>query len=216
MSWFEQSPSSRASILRGQGATGTRVQILEISPYIPPIDTTAKEQAQNNFEKGYEEGFQIGFKTAEEIPRKEQQQQLQALKNTVASLEKSIDDLKKIQADTLTEITTSATTLAFELTKVLVGRELELSTSPGIDAIKRALQLAPKTGDLNIHLNPSDATACQTAATESFINIKIFPDEQIDSGSCIVDIGATTIDAQINTALERVRKVLLEDNSNAC
>ena len=50
----------------------------------------------------------------------------------------------------------AAVELAFSLTKAILARELELTRSPGEEAIARAVSEAPPGGQMTVRLNPGD------------------------------------------------------------
>ncbi|MPY94776.1 MAG: hypothetical protein GEV08_17450, partial [Acidimicrobiia bacterium] len=54
------------------------------------------------------------------------------------------------------ELAAAATEVSFAVVEVLLGRELELATSPGRDALARALRAAPDGGAAVARLNPAD------------------------------------------------------------
>ena len=68
----------------------------------------------------------------------------------------------------------------------------------------RALALAP-AGDAVVRLHPDDIA---TAGGDFARDLTILADPTVEPGGCIVEIGACTIDAQISTALDRVREAL--------
>ena len=93
---------------------------------------------------------------------------------------------------------------ALTIAEAVIGRELALADAPGQDAIARALALAP-AGDAIVRLHPDDVA---TAGGDFGRELTILADPTVEPGGCIVEIGACTIDAQISTALDRVREAL--------
>jgi flagellar biosynthesis/type III secretory pathway protein FliH len=102
-----------------------------------------------------------------------------------------------------------AVELAFALTKAILARELELSRSPGEEAITRAVSESPAGCELIVRLNPADV---ETIGDETRLDAatRIVADPSIGPGSCVLEIGTTVVDARIDTALERVRQVFDE------
>jgi flagellar assembly protein FliH len=102
---------------------------------------------------------------------------------------------------------------AVELTETLLGRELAVATEPGLDALRRALDLLPNGRPVTVRLHPVDATAVREAlavvpAGELGRDVLVVADASVEPGGCIADCDATRVDAQLSTALDRVRQVL--------
>jgi flagellar assembly protein FliH len=102
-----------------------------------------------------------------------------------------------------------AVELAFELTRAILARELELSHSPGEEAITRALSESPPGSQLAIRLNPRDIETIGVEAGPEAAR-KIVADPSIRPGGCVLEVGTTVVDARIETALERIRRVFDE------
>ena len=101
--------------------------------------------------------------------------------------------------------------LAFALTETILGRELALATSPGVDAVQRAMALAPDGDQVVVRLNPVDYRVVQEELDGSMVThpgMSLVPDETVEPSGAIVDVGPCRIDAQISPALERVRQAL--------
>jgi flagellar assembly protein FliH len=108
------------------------------------------------------------------------------------------------------ELTDAVVTGAFELATALLGRELTLAAEPGLDAIRRALVLVPENRPVCARLNPDDASVTRAglASAELGREVLIVADPSVEPGGAVVDCDATRVDAQLGTALERVREVL--------
>jgi flagellar assembly protein FliH len=105
--------------------------------------------------------------------------------------------------------------LVFELVRELVGVELALREEPVRSAVTRALQVAPTDVDLVVRLHPSAAIAAWEL--ESLVpgrRLRVVEDAQIEEGGCVLEVGSTTIDAQIGPALERLRRALVHLHDN--
>ena len=92
-----------------------------------------------------------------------------------------------------------------ETGEAVLDRELALAKNPGRDAVTRALALAPN-GDAVVRLNPADV---KTLGSVSFgRELSVVADPSVEPAGAVVEVGACRIDAQIGTALERVRDAL--------
>jgi flagellar assembly protein FliH len=99
---------------------------------------------------------------------------------------------------------------AFALAEAVLGRELELAADPGLDAVRRALALAPQGRPVTVRVNPADARALGEAADwQGGRQVTVVADSSVAAGDCVADCDAAHIDARIGPALDRVREVLL-------
>jgi flagellar biosynthesis/type III secretory pathway protein FliH len=64
-------------------------------------------------------------------------------------------------------------------------------------------------------MHPDDIALLDTAALPPDGRATVVPDRSIGRGGCIVEGGATTIDAQVGPALERARQVILDPGGSA-
>lgn len=102
---------------------------------------------------------------------------------------------------------------ALELAEALLGRELELSAAPGLDALRRALDLAPTGVPVTARLNPADLPATRDALAALADGalareVHLIADASVERAGCVVECDAVRVDAQLSTALARVREVL--------
>jgi flagellar biosynthesis/type III secretory pathway protein FliH len=63
-----------------------------------------------------------------------------------------------------------------------------------------------RDGDAVVRLHPDDVSTL--GKLPSGREMRIVADQRVERGGAIVEIGACTIDAQLGSALERVRKAL--------
>jgi flagellar assembly protein FliH len=108
-------------------------------------------------------------------------------------------------ADAAARVTAGA---AFAVAEAIVGRELELATHPGRDAVSRALALAPDDVELTLRLHPDDVAALSADTLVASPHVRVVADPSLHVGDCVADAGWTRVDARIGTALDRVRAVL--------
>ena len=102
---------------------------------------------------------------------------------------------------------------AFELTETLLGRELVTATEPGMDAFRRALDLLPAGRPVTMRLNPADASVVRQVVAEMppgelGRDVLVVADPSVEPAGCVAECDAMRVDAQLSTALERVRKVI--------
>jgi flagellar assembly protein FliH len=98
---------------------------------------------------------------------------------------------------------------AFPLVETMLGRELELATTPGADAVRRALALAPSGRPVTVRLNPADAAAvAELPGWPGDREMTVVADSGVGVGDALAECDAVRIDARLATALARVREVL--------
>jgi len=111
-------------------------------------------------------------------------------------------------------IAASATELALEIAEAVLARELRLSESPGVDAIARAARLLPETGratEVVARLHPNDLAALG-GSVETLLpgrSLTVHADRDVEPGGCVLESGASRVDASVSAAMARVREVLL-------
>jgi flagellar assembly protein FliH len=100
---------------------------------------------------------------------------------------------------------------ALALTETLVGHELAATRTPGEDAIRRALTLAPLGRPVQVRLSPADHAVVAAAGVRQDIDgrrVTLLSDPALQPGDAVAECDATTIDASLGAALHRVREVL--------
>lgn len=102
-------------------------------------------------------------------------------------------------------------TAAVQLAEVLVGRELELATTPGLDAIGRVLAIAPSSGEVVVRLHPADLEGVQACATNIDERVRLVADPMLARGDAVAEWGDTILDARLVPALERARAAVNGD-----
>jgi len=118
--------------------------------------------------------------------------------------------LAEARVDTVQVAATEAVELAFQLTEAVLQRQLEVG--PGaIDAVRRALALAPEDEHLEVRVHPEDPI--DSSELELVVpagTFKVLADPRVERGGCVVTAGPCRIDAQIGPALQRARDVIKE------
>ncbi|MGA2528140.1 MAG: FliH/SctL family protein [Acidimicrobiales bacterium] len=154
---------------------------------------------------GYAAGLAEGQGEMQAVADKARSEQSSALK----ALESAVARAKDVLETEHVHLEHAAVELAFQIAQAVLTRELQLSSSPGLEAISRALAESPESEGAVVRMNPADAEALAGLA-QSGETITIIPDPAVGAGGCILEVGAALVDARIEAALERVRKVLDE------
>jgi len=169
--------------------------------------------------QGYAVGWADGQRAAREQARIEaheaEQARLQAEaererehRAAVTALQIAAARLHEAVAGMSAAVEEQASTLAWDLTRELVGHELRSATGP--DVVRRALQLAPAEPMARLHLHP-DHVAELTAADLAELadhGATVVADPSLGWGDALAEVDDHVVDMRVRTALERVREVL--------
>jgi flagellar assembly protein FliH len=133
-----------------------------------------------------------------------------ALRAALTALAAAAEELERRTAPVVTELADAVLETALALAEALLGRELDLSATPAMDAVRRALALAPTDRPVTVRLHPQDAAtvAGVLAHTPLPRPVTVVPDAEVERHGAVVACDATLIDAQLGPALARVREVL--------
>jgi flagellar assembly protein FliH len=163
------------------------------------LDDMARQGYLDGHDQGVKTGYDAGYAQAvAEVSAR--------FSGAVDALDAAARQLAQADAVTLAELDEQATALALNVAQAVIGRELAAAADPGADALARALAFAPDRGDLVARLHPGDVAAL--GAIDGLLpgrEVAIVADAGVEPGGCIIEIGACTIDAQIEPAFERVR-----------
>ncbi len=184
--------------------------------FVATATRVGEQAAQVGFADGYAKGHAAGLEAAAaalDAQRDAQDavlsEQTARTNNVLGVLATAAGALETRLAPAAAEVELQVATIAFGLLEVLLQRELAVTSEPGLDAVRRALSLAPRARPVVCRLNPADAA---TLPAHSLVvdgrDVSIVADATVETGGCVADCDATRIDAQLSTALDRVRQVL--------
>jgi flagellar assembly protein FliH len=170
---------------------------------------------------GFEAGRQAGLGIAqEEITRR-----VEALANrlvderlsTVLPALKQASELLASERDRwLAEWETAAVRLSVAIAEKVVRHELAVRPEVGTSIVTGALELVSGAARIAIRMNPADLELFgeyierASGALASCGEAKFVPDESVSRGGCVIESQHGTIDAQVETQLERIMAELLQ------
>jgi flagellar assembly protein FliH len=205
--------ASRGTVLRGEAATrAVQAALAELAamPSGGHVHHGARVVEQDGDDLFADDGYRDGYEAGLAEARRHEASHIDELRLAVAAMARAADALTAVQSDALARIAAAAPAVAYELTELLVGRELELSENPGIDAVTRALALAPESVPVTLRLNPADAALVgDLGDLAGGRPLTIVADIQVGRGDCVADADSARIDATLAGALDRVRRALL-------
>jgi flagellar assembly protein FliH len=189
-----------------------------VPPTLPPA-TLARQQREHEVRTGvahvYDEARRDGLESARaEVAATilEYEHRCQRLDAILSSLDAAGTDLAARDAVTLHDVENQARTLAVGLAEAIVGHEVAASTDPVGDSVRRSAVLLPDRGPILVRVHPLDLESARTAAPGWFgevRSVELVADATIERGACALAVGPLRIDAQIGSALERMRALLI-------
>lgn len=215
-------PRARTRVLRefDHNVTITHPDDLDLSNHLSvgSQSIVSRETVQNAIDSGYREGWNQGFDEARaavdqafdaerQTWRNEQERRLTS---ALTALSIAASEFQRRRAFELTVLEDAVAAAAFDLACALLGRELELTASPGRDAVARALSLAPAAENLALRLNPADMETL--GDIEDLLigrQCTLVPDPSIESGGCLLDAKDCHVDARLSTAVARARQAMI-------
>ncbi len=177
---------------------------------IEMLDEDRSEAIRQGYELGYAEGLAKAARealAARAEAEKRAQTAFSALTSAVFSVQEADNALRA-------EISTTVPKLVFALLEQLLARESELATNPGREAIIRAIGLDDGIQPVVIRMNPADIETVGEITDMSLgRDICIVADSSVEPGGALAEIGRSTVDAQLGSALDRVKRVLLGEGA---
>lgn len=162
------------------------------------IKAEAKEvlaQVQAEMERSKKEGYDLGYQEG-------LQQGLEMLQRVKELRQKLFDDNEREMVK-----------LVFEIAEKIIGREFRENDKAIMNVIRLAISDA--VGDkIVVHLNPQDYEKIKKNEAELYQKIEsgktlVFrEDDTVKIGGCVVETDIGTIDAQLDTQLNAIKKAL--------
>jgi len=209
---------------RAQGATAARFQVDFRRTTEVPIPAELLEQARASaVAAGYAEGWAQGVReaTAEAqaaaqaaqeraraVAEQDERDRAAALQQAAAAVLAAADRLAQREVPVLAELEDVVLGAAVELAEALLGRALASSPEPGLDALRRVLALTPDGGSPVVRLHPEDLASLGAPEGDHLVDgrvVRLRPDPTLARGDAVAEYGASTIDARLSAAVQRVR-----------
>jgi flagellar assembly protein FliH len=131
------------------------------------------------------------------------------LASATAAMGAAVERLDATAAPVVDELRDSILDSVIVLVGDLLGRELVLAASPGLDALQRALTLCPTDVPVLVRLHPDDLREVPPEALAQLPgSVTVVADDAVERAGALAEAGNQRVDAQLSAALERVRGVL--------
>ncbi len=169
------------------------------------LESARLAAADDGYASGFEEGRRAGMVAAHAAN--------QSLRDEVAAAAACMNDaiaqLAECDRRVADDLAEDALQLAFDLTQLILDREIHTIEDPGLDAIRRCFEFIPRRESVVVRLNPADVEMLgDVGAVLAGNDHEVVADASIGRGGASIDAGAARIDGQIDSALARVAEVL--------
>jgi flagellar assembly protein FliH len=190
------------------------------SPTVADLAVGVREAARaEGYSAGWSEGRRMAAAEARsraavvatEAAAAEQSRQ-QRHDTALVALATAATALENRAVPVLEDFSESILAAAFVLAEAVIGRELALTVNGGAEAMKRALDMAPRQRPVTVRLHPEDLATLAVHDTTVEIDgrtVTLVPDVSLDRGDAVAVCDATEVDARLAAALDRAGKALL-------
>jgi flagellar assembly protein FliH len=133
---------------------------------------------------------------------------LAAQRSALSALQQAVGRCADTTSALHAELTAAAVDLGLQIAEAVLGRELEIATDPGADALRRALVGVPIDVPVTVRLHPADLQVLDRDVVADRA-VTFVADPSLTSGDAVVETDDGIVDAGVAAALARVREVLL-------
>lgn len=180
------------------------------------LSQTASKQGH---EQGHKAGLAQGHKEGLEAGRQE------AFAKHAAALDalqkqwlEALNGFVEARQSLLAEARLDVLRLALAIAERVVFRTVEIDPTVIEDQMAEALGMLAKRSAVTIRVNPAELEQARTTLPELVSRMhqcedaSVLADESLTPGGCVLQAGMTTIDASIETQLDRIVATLLPDD----
>jgi flagellar assembly protein FliH len=167
---------------------------------------------------GYAAGWSQGAQAAQVTARREielQQAQLdevaaaerQRLASAGQALADAVTQLRATALPAVDDVAEAVLEAALRLASAVLGHEPLASSTPGRDALRRALAAGPEVLDVGVRLNPVDAATLEDGDVPD--GARIVADPSLARGDAVLEHGLGRVEVLLQDAVRRAEAVLL-------
>jgi len=198
---FNRDSIEQDGIIRGEvysASAKARELLQKAQKEAEEIVRKAKEQSAELRQSGYDSGYQEGLAQTTELMVNARMEHEQFLKNA----NRDVMDL------------------AFKIAEKIIGKQLESEPETIISIVKQAMQSVRASKQVTIRVHPDDLKLLrkneeelQEALGRQRV-IDLMEDKKVHPGGCIIESEIGTVEAQLQTQLDRLKKILLQPKAN--
>lgn len=169
-------------------------------PPTPPTPAEPKIDLEAIRNEAFASGVDIGRKEAEED-----------YENTTNTFLCICNELDKLRETILKNSTTEMKELVMDISEKIIRHSLTEQDETIISTIKEAIQLAVKSDEIQIQINPDDLHCIEKKKQEiidsmsGLENIILQSDTTIDRGGCKLESSCCTVDATLTSQIKVIR-----------
>lgn len=160
------------------------------------------EQAQKEgYQQGVEDGFQKGYKE---------------IAGEIAFAKEVVESSKKDYRQHIESAETVILNLAMKVAEKIIGHQLEKDEESFLSIVKRAIKEARDYREVQLHIHPVQYQSILSHKEELIAifpkdtELYIFPDDEIEENSCIIESENGRIDASVDSQLQEIKVKLTE------
>ncbi|QXG75049.1 flagellar assembly protein FliH [Modestobacter sp. L9-4] len=210
-------PVPDGSAARADAASTTRVGLRLGEVYAEQLAVLREEARRAGWAAGHAEGLVASERVvrAAEQAAEERLAEVQArwerrLASATAALGAAVDRLDATAEPVMDALREDVLDMVVLLVGDLLGREVTLADSAGMDAVRRALTLCPTDVPVRVRLHPDDLAEVPADALAGLPgSVTVVGDADVERAGALAEAGTVRVDAQLSAALQRVREVLL-------
>jgi flagellar assembly protein FliH len=177
----------------------------------------AAQLEQEAYPRGLEEGRHRGFEQAHaDAAEAALQQARQDLAQLAQALAGGLDAFEQSKRRLLATAECGLLKLALAIARRVCKHDVGAASAAARANVRALLEMVKHEGDLELHLNPAECDALRQAVPEllastgRLTHVEIMPDAAITRGGCVLHSRDGTIDASLETQLDRVAAALVE------
>lgn len=176
------------------------------------IINTSMEEAENIKKNAYEAAFKKGYAEGVAKGKSDGFASVDGLRNEARDV---LNEAHRVSREYIDKNKGEIINLSLYISQKIIGYQADVNDSIIFEIVKGALSSAVLREQVIIKVNPMDYAIidCRReelikAAGEDII-INIIKDDEIKRGGCILDTGASSVDATIDAQLEKIKAALL-------
>lgn len=174
------------------------------------LATTLQQQAQQS---GYDEGYQRGSTDGEQAALAQMKQHIE---DAVVTAQRILSTAEQQAQAIVIGAEREIVEIALAIARTILVREVSENPMTVLPIVRAALDKIRDQDQINIRVHPEDYELVLQARRDLQMivgkeqAIRITADQTVSAGGCVIDTAYGSVDAQIDTQLEVVRKALEE------
>lgn len=133
------------------------------------------------------------------------------LESAAASLMRVAEQVSQHDREAIDAVQHQAVLFGVSVAEEMLGRELRSFDDTVLASVERAVALVPDRGEVVVRLHPADVEVVRAEVDQwstGGLDITLVADQSVAPGGCVAVVGPLRIDAQLGSALDRVRVAL--------